>query len=74
MRALKWVADLEDQQINPEPGGGMMTGKAIKTFSTAVMERITGEGPGRARAVAASVIAGVAAGGATYRLLRSNAD
>jgi hypothetical protein len=51
-----------------------MTGKALKTFSTAVMERITGEGPGRARAVAASVIAGVAAGGVTYRLLRGNAD
>jgi hypothetical protein len=51
-----------------------MTGKAIKTFGTAVMERITGDGPGRTRAVAASVIAGVAAGGVTYRLLRSNAD
>lgn len=51
-----------------------MTGKAIRTVRTAVMERISGEGPGRTRAVAASLIAGVAAGGMTYRLLRSNAD
>jgi hypothetical protein len=51
-----------------------MTGKALKTFSTAVMERITGEGPGRTRSVAAAVIAGVAVVGATYRLLRNNAD
>jgi hypothetical protein len=50
-----------------------MSGKALKTFGTAVMERITGDGPGRTRAVAASVIAGVAVGGVTYRLLRSNA-
>ena len=50
-----------------------MTGKAFKTFGTAVAERITGEGPGRTRAAVASVIAGVAAGVATYRLLRSNA-
>jgi len=48
-----------------------MTGKALKTFSTAVVQRIAGERPGRTRAVAASVIAGVAVGGGTYRLLRS---
>lgn len=51
-----------------------MTGRAFKTFGTAVMERIAGDGPGRTRAMAASVIAGVAVGGVTYRLLRSNAD
>ena len=50
-----------------------MTRKALKTFGTAVMERLTGEGPGRGRALVASVIAGVAAGAATYRLLRSSA-
>lgn len=51
-----------------------MTGKAIRTFGTAAMERITGEGPGRVRAFAASVIAGVAVGAVTYRVLRSSAD
>ena len=48
-----------------------MTGKALKTFGTAVIERIAGERPGRARAVAASVVAGVAVAGATYRMLRA---
>lgn len=49
-----------------------MAGRALKTFGTAVIERIAGEGPGRTRAVAASLIAGVAVGGMTYRLLRSS--
>ena len=51
-----------------------MTQKAVKPFSKAVTERITGEGPGRIRAMAASLVAGVAAGGLTYRLLRSHDD
>src|SRR5579875_3816393 len=62
---------IRPDHAQPEPTGGTMTGKALKTFSTAVVQRIAGERPGRTRAVAASVIAGVAVGGGTYRLLRS---
>jgi len=68
MEARKRVFGSKNQELNLEPAVGTMTGKALKTSSTAVLERITGEGPGRMRAVAASVIAG----GMTYRRLRSS--
>jgi hypothetical protein len=51
-----------------------MSSRALRTLGTAVSERVTGQGPGRTRALAAAVVAGVAAGAATYRLLRSNSD
>ena len=45
--------------------------KLLKTVSTAVRERLTGEGPGPVRAAAASAAVGVASAVATYKLLRS---
>jgi hypothetical protein len=51
-----------------------MSSRALRTAGTAVAERVTGEGPGRARALAAAVVAGVATAAATYRLLRSNTE
>ena len=48
-----------------------MKGVALRTIGTAVVERVTGGQPGRARAMAAAMFAGAAAAGATYKLLRS---
>jgi hypothetical protein len=49
-----------------------MSSRALRTVGTAVSERVTGEGPGRIRALAAAVVAGVATAAATYRLLRGS--
>ena len=47
-----------------------MSSRALRTVGTAFAEKVTGEGPGRMRALAAAVVAGVATGAATYKLLR----
>lgn len=44
----------------------------MKTVGVAVAERVMGKGPGRTRALAASVATGMAAAAAMYRLLRSH--
>ena len=51
-----------------------MSSRALRTVGTAFAERITGQGPGRTRALAAAIVTGVAAGAATYKLLRSGRD
>jgi hypothetical protein len=51
-----------------------MKGMAIRTLGTTVVERVAGGQPGRARAVAAAVVAGAATAAATYKLLRSGGD
>ncbi len=48
-----------------------MKGTAIRTFGTAVAERVAGQQPGRTRALTAAVVAGAATAAVTYRLLRS---
>jgi hypothetical protein len=72
MNTFKRVIDRKTNGNQSGLGGGVMTGKAFKTFGTAVMQRMSGDGPGRMRAAAASVVAGAAVGGATYKLLRSS--
>ena len=47
-----------------------MKGTAIRTLGTTVVERAIGGQPGRARAVAAAVVAGATTAAVTYRLLR----
>jgi hypothetical protein len=44
---------------------------ALRTIGTTVAERAMGQQPGRTRAMAAAVFAGVATAAATYKLLRS---
>ncbi len=44
----------------------------IRTVGTAAVERVTGTGPGRMRALLAAMVTGTAAAAATYRLLRSD--
>lgn len=51
-----------------------MSSRALRTVGTAVTERLVGDGPSAPRALAAAVVAGVATGVATYRLLRSGGD
>ena len=48
-----------------------MTGTALRTVGKAASDRILGDRPGPLRAFGAAVVVGVAAGVATYRLLRS---
>jgi hypothetical protein len=47
-----------------------MKAAAFRTVGTVVAERAVGEGPGRARALGAAMVAGVATAALTYRLLR----
>ena len=51
-----------------------MKAAAIRTVGKAAAERVAGPGPGRARAVAAAMITGVATAALTYHALRANAD
>jgi hypothetical protein len=51
-----------------------MSSRALRTVGTAFVERVTGEGPSRTRAIAAAVVTGVVTGAATYRLLRGGGD
>lgn len=46
---------------------------AVRTVGKALTERLTGIGPSRIRAAAASGVVGVASAVATYRLLRAGA-
>jgi hypothetical protein len=46
----------------------------IRAVGKAATERITGLGPGRARAFAAATVTGTAAAVATYKLLRSGSQ
>ena len=51
-----------------------MSSRALRTVGTAFAERVAGAGPSGPRALGAAVVVAVAAGVATYRLLRSNGD
>jgi hypothetical protein len=51
-----------------------MKAKAIRSVGTAVVERAVGQQPGRTRAMAAAMFAGLATAAATYKLLRSGGD
>lgn len=48
-----------------------MNGTALRTVGKAASDRISGGRPGPLRAFAAAAVVGIAAGVATYRLLRS---
>jgi hypothetical protein len=48
-----------------------MTSAGVRTVGKAASERLRGGRPGRARALAAAVVAGAATAVVTYRLLRS---
>jgi hypothetical protein len=48
-----------------------MKATALRTIGSTVAERAMGQQPGRTRAIAAAVFAGVATAAATYKLLRS---
>ena len=48
-----------------------MNATALRTLGSTVAERAMGEQPGRMRAIAAAMVAGVATAAATYKLLRS---
>ena len=51
-----------------------MKATALRTIGSTVAERAMGQQPGRMRAMAAAMFAGVATGAATYKLLRSADD
>lgn len=44
---------------------------ALKTVAKAAGQKLSGEGPGRMRALAAATVTGAAAAVVTYRLLRA---
>jgi hypothetical protein len=48
-----------------------MNATALRTIGSTMAERAMGQQPGRTRAMAAALFAGVATAAATYKLLRS---
>lgn len=51
-----------------------MKATALRTVGTAAAQRISGDGPGRMRALGAAIVAGATTAALTYRLLRGDDD